>query len=173
MNKSLHQYLAESEKTHEFRLKFACDLADEQVEKLEMHLRKYDAFDISSPKRTILQNAPLDFYQHKPCEIYIIDFKTKLPLSPQMATAEIIQKLGIAERDIRLVNVNEPREIENQKREAKRDADSHVHLEDEDYSEVDNPNADDYHGEQYKTKFIKELEDSRREMPTEYKKSGE
>lgn len=167
--KNLQHYLAESEKIHEFRVKFAVELDDAQLDKLETHLRKYDVFDITSPKRTILQSAPLDFYQHKPCEIYIIDFKTRLPMSPALATAELVQKLGIAERDIRLMNVNEPRELEIEKQAADKDKPSEARLLDSEYSEHENPNAEDYHGEKHLTKFMKELQDAKRETPTEYK----
>lgn len=160
----------ESAKTHEFRLKTIVELSDEQLDKLETHLRKYEAFDIGSPKRTILQSAPLDFYNTGAREVYIMDFKTEIPCSPAQLVQELVQKVGIAERDIRVRNKLEPREeMEADIIDPPTEADSKALLTDSEYSEADNPNADDYHGEAHKTKFVKELEKSRRELYSEYK----
>ena len=93
--KTLNDYLMESAKTYEFRLKTCCELSDDQLDSLEKHMRKYEAFDIESPKRTILQSAPLDFHNVGATEIYIMDFKTKLPMSPAMLVNELVQKIGI------------------------------------------------------------------------------
>ena len=106
--KRLHQYLAESQKTYEFRLKTIQELSEEQLDKLETHLRKYDAYDIETPKRTIMQNAPLDFYNSGACEVFIIDFKTKLPVSPTLLVNELVSKLGIGEGNIRVRNKRRP-----------------------------------------------------------------
>ena len=40
MNKKLGQYLAENEAVHEFRVKIAREPTDEQLDALELHLRK-------------------------------------------------------------------------------------------------------------------------------------
>lgn len=164
--KKLNEYLTESEKVHEFRFKCACDLSDGHLDKLELHLRKYEAYDISTPKRTIFQTKPLDFYDHEACEITIIDFKTKLPMSPQMVTAELTQKLGIAERDIRVINIHEPRELEIQKKADEADEESSAKLLDGEYSDHESAKAEDYHGEKHLTKFMKDLQAAKREMPT-------
>jgi len=172
--KRLHHYLMESQKTHEFRLKTIVELSDEQLDKMETHLRKYEAFDIETPKRTILQTAPLEFYNKGACEVYIIDFNTKLPMSPAVLINELVSKLGIAEGDIRVRNRAEPaEEIDEKHREENTEGyeapEAKSLLMDPDYSEFENPNADDFHGEVHKTKFMKELETARKSLATEYK----
>ena len=106
--KTLNDYLMESAKTYEFRLKTCCELSDDQLDSLEKHMRKYEAFDIESPKRTILQSAPLDFHNVGATEIYIMDFKTNLPMSPAMLVNELVQKIGIGEGQIKVRNKLEP-----------------------------------------------------------------
>jgi hypothetical protein len=69
MVKDLVQYLAESEVVHEFRLKIAREPTDEQLDALELHLRKYDGFDITTPKKTIIQRNPRDFRSIGPSEV--------------------------------------------------------------------------------------------------------
>jgi len=172
--KRLHHYLMESQKTYEFRIKTIVELSDEQLDKMETHLRKYEAYDIETPKRTILQSAPLDFYNRGGCEVYIIDFKTKLPMSPTVLINELVSKLGISEGDIRIRNREEPGEILDTKHreentEGYTEPKKKALLLDPNYSEVKNPKADDYHGEKHKTKFMRELERARKPLTTEYK----
>jgi hypothetical protein len=168
--RNLQEYLTESEKTHEFRLKTIVELSEQQLDKLEKHLRKYDAFDISAPKRTILQSAPLDFANTDASEVFIIDFKTRLPLSPHMVMAELCHKLGINERNIRVRNILEPAETEDQKSmEDEDDKPKGALLHDDKYSEAESVNQADYHGELHKTKFLDDLEKNRKQHTTEYK----
>jgi hypothetical protein len=172
--KRLHHYLMESQKINEFRIKTVVELTEDQLDKLESHLRKYEAFDIETPKRTIMQSAPLDFYNRGSNEVYIIDFKTKLPVSPTVLINELVSKLGIAEGDIRVRNRAEPAEELD---EIHRDKNSEGYKEpnykprllDPQYKEYKNPKAEDYHGEKHKTKFLRDLEKSRKDLAKEYK----
>ena len=93
--KSLKQYIAESAKEYEFRFKTIVELSEEQLDKFETHLRKYDAFDVGAPKRTILQTAPLDFYNTGATEVYMIDFKTRIPTSAAVLGNELGQCLQL------------------------------------------------------------------------------
>lgn len=173
--KRLQQYLMESQKTYEFRMKTIVELSDEQLDKLENHLRKYEAYDIETPKRTIMQSAPLDFYNSGANEVYIIDFKTKLPVSPQILLNEIVSKLGIGEGSVRIRNRAEPLDeidtkyLEDSEKDTSKEKKKKALLTDPDYKEVKNPKADDYHGEKHKTKFMRELEKARKPLTTEYK----
>ena len=47
--KSFSQYLTEAEKEYAFRVKVAGDLKDEQLDRMEEALKKYEAFSISKP----------------------------------------------------------------------------------------------------------------------------
>jgi hypothetical protein len=168
--KTLNEYLMESAKTHEFRLKTAVELSDDQLDKLEKHLRKYEAFDIDSPKRTILQSAPLDFHNIGATEVYIMDFKTELPMSPSILVNELVQKLGISERDIRVRNKLEPAEQEDAaSMEEPAEGGREALLMDGEYSEAENAKAEDHYGDAYNTKFLDELNKARRELNKEYK----
>lgn len=176
--KRLHHYLMESQTVHEFRLKTIVELSDEQLDKFETHLRKYEAYDIETPKRTIMQKAPLDFYNKGACEVFIIDFKTKLPLSPTVLINELVSKLGISEGDIRVRNKRSPaNEIDelytDQNKEGAEEKEYKTRLLDPDYSEYPNPDADKLAGEEYKTRFLRELEKTRKQLSTEYKIKGD
>ncbi len=100
MAKSLGQYLAENEAIHEFRVKIAVEPTDRQLDAMELHLRKYDAFDISTPKKTIIQRNPRDFRSIDAAEVYFIDFKTRQPASPLQLLAELTQKNQSNEKNV-------------------------------------------------------------------------
>lgn len=168
--KSLKQYIAESAKEYEFRFKTIVELSDEQLDKFETHLRKYDAFDIGAPKRTILQSAPLDFYNTGATEVYIIDFKTRIPTSANVLGTELGQCMKVAERDFRLRRSDEPGEIlDRESMEEKEEDNKEALLNDPEMSEAEEVKGNEYAGQEFVDNFIDELVQSRKEMPTEYK----
>ena len=59
--KAFDQYLAEAEKEFAFRLRVATDLEEGVMDKIENRLKKYEAFSISTPKKTMFQASPPGF----------------------------------------------------------------------------------------------------------------
>jgi hypothetical protein len=162
MVKELGKYLAETETVHEFRIKIAKEPTDEQLDAMELYLRKYDVFDITTPKKTIIQRNPRDFRSIDAAEIYMIDFKTRQPASPLQLLAELSQKMGIHERFIIVRNKMEPLHIEDEDKEEVEE-EYKTRLTDSEYSEVENPKADDHYGEEFKAGFIREIAKERYE----------
>jgi hypothetical protein len=162
MAKNLEQYLTENEAIHEFRVKIAREPTDAQLDAMEQHLRKYDGFDISTPKKTIIQKNPRDFRSIDAAEVYMIDFKTRQPASPLQLLAELTQKMGIHERFIIVRNKMEPLHIEDESEDTPEE-EYKARLTDDTYSEFENPKADDYYGEKFKASFIKEIAAERAE----------
>ena len=170
MSKTLGQYLVESEKVHEFRLKIAKEPTDEQLDAMELHLRKYDGFDVTTPKRTIIQRNPRDFRSIDAAEIFMIDFKTKIPAAPLQLLAELVQKMGIHERFMIVRNKSEPLHVEDEAMDSTtKDKEYSTRLTDADYSEFDNPDSDSYCGEKFKDNFLKDLAKERVELTKEVK----
>lgn len=166
--KSLKQYIAESAKEYEFRFKTIVELSDEQLDKFETHLRKYDAFDIGAPKRTILQSAPVDFPDSGAGEVFIIDFKTRITTTPSVLISELQKALNIAEGDFVLRNSNDPLNDVDEE-EAKEDEDKKALLNDPEMSEAEEVNQAEHAGQAYVDNFLDELEKTRKELPSEYK----
>jgi hypothetical protein len=168
--KSLKQYIAESAKEYEFRFKTIVELSEEQLDKFETHLRKYDAFDVGAPKRTILQTAPLDFYNTGATEVYMIDFKTRIPTSAAVLGNELGQCLTIGERDFRLRRSDEPGEIlDRASMEDKEEGNKEALLNDPEMSEAEEVKGNEHAGQEFVDNFIDELVKSRKEISTEYK----
>ena len=59
--KSFKSYLVENEHTYKFRLIIAEMLDDERMDALESALEKYEVSSMSKPKKTPIQEHPMDF----------------------------------------------------------------------------------------------------------------
>jgi hypothetical protein len=169
MSKDLSQYLAENEAIHEFRVKIALEPTDAQLDAMELHLRKYDAYDITTPKKTIIQRNPRDFRSIDAAEVYMIDFKTRQPASPLQLLAELTQKMGIHERFIIVRNKMEPLHIEDEHEELPVEK-YKPRLTDEKYSDAEKVKGDQFYGEKFKNTFLKDLQKGRTEHLTKVKK---
>jgi hypothetical protein len=169
MTKNLEQYLTENEAVHEFRVKIALEPTDKQLDAMEQHLRKYDGFDISTPKKTIMQKNPRDFRSIDAAEVFMIDFKTRQPASPLQLLAELTQKMGIHERFIIVRNKNEPLHIEDEDQETP-ETKYKPRLTDEKYSDAPKIKVDNYAGEKFKASFLKDLAKGRTEHLKKVKK---
>ena len=66
--KSFKSYLVESEQTYKFRIKMAEKLrVTKRMDALEAALEKYDMKSISKPKKTPIQEHPMDFQTLAKC----------------------------------------------------------------------------------------------------------
>ena len=72
--KAFDQYLVEAEKEYAFRLRVATDLEEGVMDKIENRLKKYEAFSISTPKKTMFQASPPGFAHLPGAELNIVDF---------------------------------------------------------------------------------------------------
>ena len=158
--KSFKQYLEESRKKYEFRLKIAKKPSDDEMDRLEKFLRqKYDAIDIGTPKKVNVEKNPRDFRSIGVKDVYMIDFVTERSMGPAMMKAEISQKTGIHERHLELRGKNEPLHVEDEEEgedrlepEDKKKYKSK--LLDSDYSDAPKIDLDDYFGEGFKERFL-------------------
>ena len=108
--KSLKQYLAESEKTYEFRLRSLNEISDEHMDRIEAHMKKYNMESMSSPKKTIM-HKPRGFADVGAQEVYMYDFSTKLPATPHTLHEEIAGICGISLGQLIVNNMNEAEEL--------------------------------------------------------------
>lgn len=153
--KSFKQYLAESAKSYTYRIKLAKELTNDQVDKIERHLIKYDVQQFSAPKKLMLQSTPYDFPQLRGYEIYVIEFTTTIPASAFQIQTEICNLTGITDGFLKVRSDMEPLEKQEQAKQAEEVVKSL--LEDPDYNEADEINPEDFYGDKYNDSFVKEL----------------
>lgn len=155
---TLKEYIESVIKKHDIRIKFCHEITDEQMDKIEQHLQKYDVEKVSAPSKTILQKRPRDFPQVDAAEIYIIDFTATLPVSTEMLRQELSKALNISEAMIVVRNANEPGELDVKAEEEAKEEEYKVRLtSDYDKAEGSGVKADELYGDKYNTSFLKEL----------------
>jgi hypothetical protein len=162
-------------------MKAVVDFSDRYtLARIEGYLQRFKLVDISSPFKTILQKAPLDFPNVQNAEVFMIDFETAFPLSSYVATEELRTLLGVPGGSIVVRGANEPIEIEtklmNQKAEVEEAAEKKdmkpapLLGTDSQYPESEQTaDGQNYFGNSYTSRFLdalKGVEDSRK--PTKF-----
>ena len=102
--KNFQQYLAESERTYNYRIKVVGDTHPEFLKELENKLKQFDIVKISSPKTTPVQLKPADFPAYENDRVTHVDVEFRYPaIEPQIQ--QLAQLLGLDPNRIRMLTV--------------------------------------------------------------------
>jgi len=83
--KNFQQYLAESERTYNDRIKIVGDVAPDFIRQLEDRLKQFDVVKITKPKTTPVQLKPADFPKHSNDSVTSMDVEFRYPaIEPQI-----------------------------------------------------------------------------------------
>jgi hypothetical protein len=83
--KNFQQYLAESERTYNYRIKIVGDVAPDFIKQLEEKLKQFDIVKITKPKTTPVQLNPADFPKHSNDSVTSMDVEFRYPaIEPQI-----------------------------------------------------------------------------------------
>ena len=153
--KSFKDYLFESRKKYDFRIKIAGDFTTEQETTLKSALDKYAVSSWKKAGKTPIQELPLDFPQVKNCEVNIYEITLDYPTTQHELTEYIAGQCGVSKTHLAVRRPGEPSE-EYQHEEPKREG---ALLDDPNYKESPNAKFEDYYGDKYNSGFVKELND--------------
>jgi hypothetical protein len=120
--KSFYEYLAESTKIYQYRVKTVVPVDASVLKRIEKCLSKYDVVKVQKPRKTIVQKAPKDFPNIKEGEVYIIQIETRMPASSYLMQQELCGELNINNEFLVVRGVNEPTELDAVDLEQKLDA---------------------------------------------------
>ena len=102
--KNFQQYLAESERTYNYRIKIVGDVAPDFIKQLEERLKQFDVVKVSKPKTTPVQLKPADFPKHSNDSVTSMDVEFRYPaIEPQIK--EIAQLLFLDPNRIVMLTV--------------------------------------------------------------------
>lgn len=154
MAKTFTTYLNESKKSWKFSIKTIHDLTNDQCDRIEKHLGKYDSKGLGAAKKTILQSAPRDFPNHKGYEVFIHEFECDRIASGWQVQNDIRNMLGLADGVLKVIGEHEPDDLippMSQRVESV--------LAQSEYSKDEKAGirAEDHYGDEYNSSFIKEL----------------
>ena len=92
--KTFHQYLAESERTYDYRIKILGDVPQEFIKNLEEKMAQFDIVKISRPKTTPVQKLQKDFPGAENESVTFMDVSFRYPaIEPQIK--QLAQLLGL------------------------------------------------------------------------------
>lgn len=155
--KSFTEYLTETHKVYPFKIGIAGELPDKCEENLKKCLEKYAVKSLSAPKKTPIQERPLDFPQLENCEVHYYEAELQYPSTPDYIQEYIGNCCGIEQSHIIVRNPNDPREEYQEKKE---EGPYEPKLTKE---ELEGVSAQDQAGESRIMDLLKELETARKE----------
>lgn len=97
--KTFAQYLVESEKTFDYRIKFVGDLPPEFLKAFEEKLKKFDPVKVSPAKKTPIQAKPIGFPAFPNEAVTIIDGSFRYPANMQQVQ-QMVKLLGFDENRV-------------------------------------------------------------------------
>ena len=167
--KSFRSYLVESEQTYKFRIKMAEKCSDETMDALETALQKYDMKSMSKPKKTPIQEHPMDFQTLTNAEVFIMDTELQYPVTAHQLYEYISQTVGVPASHLVVINQDHPEEIAREEALQEEGDEYEAKLDDAEYKDADKIKAEDHFGDKYNENMLKNLETRKYEFAKEEK----
>ena len=149
--KTFKEYLTESKKVYDFRIKVAGELPESFQENLKTTLGRCGVSKLEKVASTPYQAAPLDFPNHPNSEVHIFEVVCDYPVTaPEIVTD--IRALGLDEACFKVRGLGE--DSENIEVDTKQS----VLLSDSQYTEAEKIKQKDYFGDDFNKSFLKDLD---------------
>ena len=108
--RSFTQLLTESKKTYQFKIGVAGPLPEGFEDRMETSLKKFKVSNMTSGKKTPIQERPLDFPQLQNMEVTYFETELEYPTTSQVLQEYVGKCCGIDQAYIILLNTNGLRE---------------------------------------------------------------
>lgn len=110
--KTFKEFLAESTKTYQARVKVAGDLPEGFESKLKDLLKKYETVSFKKVGSTPVQEHPHEFPRLKNQEVTIFDIESQYPMSFQMLEQTLAETFGLSQYNIKVKHPADPTETD-------------------------------------------------------------
>jgi len=150
-------YLTESTKSYDYKIKIAGEPKDIDKNALEVALQKFDLASMSAGKSTPIMTLPLDFPRLSNEQVTIFDVTTNYPESPRVMHEYLSDLLRIPMTHIVVKKPGEPSEEYQQEMEVAKKSEYANKLHDIEYKDAPKVNAEDYHSTKANMGLLKEL----------------
>ena len=108
--KNFKDFLTESKKTYKFLIKVAGVLPEGFADSLKMNLEKFELVKLSAPKRTPIQESPLDFPLMQNMEVYVFEAEVNYPTTSHVLQHYLADNCAIAKNRWVIRGENDPLE---------------------------------------------------------------
>ena len=150
-------YLTESTKSYDYKIKIAGAKKDIDINALETALQKFDLASMSAGKTTPIMTLPLDFPALSNEQVTIFDVTTNYPESPRVMHEYLSDLLRIPATHIVVRKPNEPTEEYQSDMQVAQKSEYANKLHDIEYKDAPKVNAEDYHSTKANMGLLKEL----------------
>jgi hypothetical protein len=152
--KTFKDYLTESKKIYNFKIKVAGDVPENFQEDLKTRLECCKVLTFEKMSTTPIQKLPLDFPNKENMEVTIYEVICEYPITtPEIST--FVKDTGVLEDCFRVRGAGEPSEIEQLS--VDNEPSGEALLNDPCYKETTNPKHKDYFGDDFNKSFLKDL----------------
>lgn len=160
---SFREFIYNNQPEYSYRVKMTVEPVSEIMDRMEKHLVKYDVQQVSKPVKLMLQSHNIDFPDSRGVEIWYVDIVTKLPASPRVLAMELGEAAGISENQIKIRGAEEPVELDQRANLADGSKEEYVVKMGTDYTAEEAPKSEPLFGDEYNSRFMKELAKAQKE----------
>lgn len=150
-------YLTESTKSYDYKIKIAGEPKDIDKNALETALQKFDLAKMSAGKSTPIMTLPLDFPRLSNESVTIFDVTTNYPESPRVMQEYLSDILRIPLTHIVVRKPGEPSEQYQSDMQIAKTSEYKTKLQDIEYSDLAKIKPEDLHSTQANMSLLKEL----------------
>lgn len=150
-------YLTESTKSYDYKIKIAGEPKDIDKNALETALQKFDLAKMSAGKSTPIMTFPLDFPRLSNESVTIFDVTTNYPESPRVMQEYLSDILRIPLTHIVVKKPGEPSEQYQSEMQIAKTSEYKSKLQDIEYSDLAKIKPEDLHSTQANMSLLKEL----------------
>ena len=150
-------YLTESTKSYDYKIKIAGEPKDIDKNALETALQKFDLASMSAGKSTPIMTLPLDFPRLSNEQVTIFDVTTNYPESPRVMHEYLSDILRIPMTHIVVKKPGEPSEEYQDEMQVAKKSEYATKLQDIEMKDAPKVNAEDYHSTKANMGLLKEL----------------
>ena len=150
-------YLTESAKSYDYKIKIAGEPKDIDKNALETALQKFDLASMSAGKSTPIMTLPLDFPRLSNEQVTIFDVTTNYPESPRVMHEYLSDLLRIPMTHIVVKKPGEPSEEYQDEMQVAKKSEYATKLQDIEMKDAPKVNPDEHTGDKYNMGLLKEL----------------
>ena len=150
-------YLTESAKSYDYKIKVAGDLDKDFASKLESALAKFEVAKMSAGKKTPIMTLPLDFPMLSNEQVTIFDVTTNYPASQRVMHEYLSDILRVPATHIVVRKPGEPTEEYQDNMQVAQKSEYANKLQDIEYKDAPKVNAEDFHSTKANMGLLKEL----------------
>ena len=148
-------YLAESVKSYDYKIKVAGAIDKDFANKMETALAKFEVNKMSAGKKTPIMTMPLDFPMLSNEEVTIFDVTTNYPVSVRELKEYLSDRMRLPATHIVVRKPGEPTEEYQDQMQVKSEYANKLH--DIEYKDAPKVNAEDFHSTKANMSLLKEL----------------